>query len=56
MRFVNWNIEWMNNWFVNGNKIAFKNTYSGITSVDALAKRVSKVILSSNPDVITIEE
>ncbi|MDH3341443.1 MAG: hypothetical protein OEL84_09210 [Nitrosopumilus sp.] len=56
MRFVNWNIQWMNNWFVNGNKIGFKDTYSGITSVDALAKRVSNVILSSNPDVITIEE
>jgi len=55
---VNWNIEWMNDWYVNGSAVAFKqnNPNKGITDVDALATRVAEVIKSFNADIITIEE
>jgi exonuclease III len=58
MRLVNFNIEWMNDWFMGGNKVAFRqdNPRRGIENVDALAKRVASLILSVDPDVLTIEE
>jgi len=58
MRLVNFNIEWMNDWFVGGNKIAFRqnNPAKGIDNVDDLAKRVAGLILAADPDVLTVEE
>lgn len=58
MRLVNWNIEWMNNWFVGYGQVAFRTDHlsTGITDVDDLCKRVSGVIKALGPDVLTIEE
>ena len=58
MRIVNWNIEWMNDWFVGGGSVAFRqdNPRRGITDVADLCRRVASVINNVNPDVLTIEE
>lgn len=58
MRLVNFNTEWMNDWFVGGNTVAFrqKNSVKGIDNVDELAKRVADLILDTDPDVLTVEE
>jgi exonuclease III len=55
---VNWNIEWMNDWFVGGGSVAFRqdNPRRGITDVADLCGRVASVINNLNPDVLTIEE
>ncbi len=48
----------MNNWFVGGGDVALRMVHdpSGITSVDALCRRVGRVILDLDPDVLTLEE
>jgi exonuclease III len=58
VRIVNWNIEWMNDWFVGGGSVAFcqDNPRRGITDVSDLCRRVASVIDNLNPDVLTIEE
>lgn len=58
MRILNWNIEWMNDWFVGGGSVAFRqdNPRRGITDVADLCKRVAGVVISLDPDVLTIEE
>jgi hypothetical protein len=58
MRLVNWNIEWMNDWFVGGGSVAFRqdNPRTGITDVADLCKRVAGVVHSLDPDVLSIEE
>ncbi|MEO0374413.1 MAG: endonuclease/exonuclease/phosphatase family protein [Cyanobacteria bacterium P01_A01_bin.17] len=58
MRILNWNIEWMNNWFVGGNEVAFRERHerTGITDVDTLCRRVASVIDALDPDVLTIQE
>ena len=58
MRIVNWNIEWMNNWFVGKGEIAFRthNPGQGITDVADLCRRVAGVVNRLDPDVLTIEE
>lgn len=58
MRIINWNIEWMNNWFVGGNRVAFRedNLKKGITDVDDLCKRVASAINKLDPDILTIVE
>ncbi len=58
MRLVNFNIEWMNDWFVGGNQVAFRqnNPGKGIDNVDNLAQRVATLILQADPDVLTVEE
>jgi hypothetical protein len=58
VRIINWNIEWMNNWFVGGGDVALRMVHdrSGITSVDDLCRRVGRVILDLDPDVLTLEE
>jgi hypothetical protein len=58
MRIVNWNIEWMNDWFVGGGSVAFRenNLSRGITDIDDLCQRVASVVNSLNPDVLTVEE
>lgn len=58
MRIVNWNIEWMNNWFVGRGSVAFRQNHprTGITDVDDLCKRVASVIKILVPDILTIEE
>jgi exonuclease III len=58
MRVVNWNIEWMNDWFVGGGSVAFRqhNPRTGITDVAGLCRRVASVINNLDPDVLTIEE
>ena len=44
MRIVSWNIEWMNNWFVGGSQVAFRQSHTGIPNVADLATRVATVI------------
>ena len=58
MRIVNWNIEWMNDWFVGGGSVAFRqdNPRRGITDVVALCTRVASVVKGLDPDVLTIQE
>lgn len=58
MRILNWNIEWMNDWFVGGNAVAFRDSYerTGITDVAALCQRVAGVIKALEPDAVTIQE
>ena len=58
MRIVDWNIEWMNDWFVGGGNVAFRedNPRKGITDVAALCTRVANVVKGLNPDVLTIQE
>ncbi len=58
MRIVNWNIEWMNDWFVGGGQVAFRQSLprTGITDVDDLCRRTAGVVEALNPDVLTIEE
>ena len=58
MRIVNWNIEWMNNWFADGDDVHLRVAHSAsqISDVGALCSRVAGVIQILNPDVLTIEE
>lgn len=58
MRIVNWNIEWMNDWFVGKGSVAFRqnNPRRGITDVADLCRRVASVVNNLDPDVLTIEE
>lgn len=56
MRIVDWNIEWMNNWFVGNNQVAWRNAHTGIANVAALAQRVARVITTLDPDVLTLQE
>jgi hypothetical protein len=58
MRLVDFNIEWMNDWFVGGSQVAFKksNPAKGVSDVDNLAQRVAKIVLDASPDVLTVEE
>lgn len=56
MRIVNWNIEWMNNWFVGNNQVAWRPSHTGIEDVAELAQRVANVIVDLDPDVLLIEE
>lgn len=61
MRIVNWNIEWMNDWFVGRNKVAFRQVHKRgnniiIADVADLCRRVASVIKSLDPDVLTVQE
>lgn len=60
MKFVNWNIEWMNDWFVpiSAGPPAFRtdNPGRGIADVADLAGRVAGVIRALAPDVLAIQE
>jgi len=58
MRLVNWNIEWMNNWFVGGNQVKLRlaDPPKGATDLDDLCKRVANVIRNLDPDVLAVEE
>ena len=54
MKLVNWNIEWMNDWFVpiSAGPPAWRdsNPGRGIADVPALAARVARVIGAMRPD------
>lgn len=60
MKIVNWNIEWMNDWFVpiSAGPPAWRvdNPGRGISNVAALAERVAQVIRALRADVLTIQE
>jgi hypothetical protein len=60
MKIVNWNIEWMNDWFtpISAGPPAWRvdNPGRGITDVAVLAQRVAHVIRTLEPDVVTIQE
>lgn len=56
MRLMDWNIEWMNNWFVGGGQVAWRQSHTGIADVRALAQRVANVITAVDPDVLTLQE
>jgi hypothetical protein len=63
MRVANWNIEWMNNWFVGGDDVEFRESYAprgkpgdAIADVDSLCRRVASVILSLDPDALCVQE
>lgn len=50
MKLLDWNIEWMNKWYINGSAVAFRdnNPTEGISDVDTLAIRVAKLITDSS--------
>lgn len=52
MKLCNWNIEWMNRWFLPDRVAAAWKSASD----KALGDRVAKVIQSIDPDVVTIQE
>ncbi len=60
MQLVNWNIEWMNDWFVpireGGPAWRTDNPTKGIADVRALAERVAGVIRDLRPDVLAVQE
>ena len=58
MKLVNWNIEWMNNWFEGYGKVKFRQDYpeKGLTDINELCMRVASVIKQLDPDVLTVEE
>jgi endonuclease/exonuclease/phosphatase family metal-dependent hydrolase len=63
MKIVSWNIEWMNNWFVGYDQVAFREEYDprgrpqdAIADVDALCRRVAQVIDDLAPDVLCVQE
>jgi exonuclease III len=58
MRIMNWNIEWMNDWFEGGGNVAFRaqNLRAGITDVADLCTRVASVVEALDPDILTVEE
>ena len=60
MKIVNWNIEWMNDWFTPISAGApnwrMSNPGRGIADVRALAERVAQVIRALAPDVLAIQE
>ena len=60
MRLMNWNIEWMNDWFVpiREGDPAWRTENPGrrIADVRALADRVAGVIRALRPDAVTIQE
>ena len=37
---MNWNIEWMNNWFVGNGRVEWRQSHTGIVDVQALAQRI----------------
>ena len=59
MRLVNWNIEWMNDWFVpireGGPAWRADNPGRGIADVRGLADRAAGVIRNLAPDVLAIQ-
>ena len=63
MRIANWNIEWMNNWFVGGDDVDFRDSYhpqgkpgDAIDDVDALCTRVASIVTLLDPDALCIQE
>jgi hypothetical protein len=56
MRLMDWNIEWMNNWFIGNGQVQWHNFHTGIANVRALADRVAGVITAIDPDVLTLQE
>ncbi len=60
MKLVNWNIEWMNDWFVpiSAGAPAWRdaNPGRGIADVAALAARVARVIAALRPDLLAVQE
>lgn len=63
MRVVNWNIEWMNNWFAGGDEVAFKLSHEprgrpgdAIADVASLCTRVASVINALVPDALCVQE
>lgn len=60
VKLVNWNIEWMNDWFVpiSAGPPAWRdsNPGRGIADVPALAARVARVVEAVRPDILTVQE
>lgn len=60
MKIMNWNIEWMNDWFtpISAGPPGWRtdNPARGITDVGSLAERVARVIAAAAPDVLTVQE
>jgi endonuclease/exonuclease/phosphatase family metal-dependent hydrolase len=56
MLLMDWNIEWMNNWFEGGSQVAWRTAHGSIADVQGLALRVANVIDAVDPDVLTIQE
>ena len=59
MKIANWNIEWMNRWFLPDSEApAWRSSeqIAGVTDIEALAGRVAGVIRGIGADVLTIQE
>ncbi len=60
MKLVNWNIEWMNDWFIPISQGApawrTDNPGRNLTDIASLAGRVADVISRLRADVVTVQE
>lgn len=59
MKIANWNVEWMNRWFLPDTEEPVwraSDQIPGVTDIDDLAGRVANVIRAVDADVLTIQE
>jgi hypothetical protein len=56
LRYMNWNIEWMDLFYKDDTEFLISNTSVGITNVKTLCEQIAKVIFDINPDILAIEE
>jgi endonuclease/exonuclease/phosphatase family metal-dependent hydrolase len=56
LKITNWNIEWMNDWFVGGDEVGWHPRPGGIHDLEGLARRVAGVIEEMDADILTVQE
>ncbi|WP_146591960.1 endonuclease/exonuclease/phosphatase family protein [Puniceibacterium confluentis] len=56
MKIVNWNIEWMNNWFSGNDLPVWGSNALSAPAARQTAGRVARVIRALNPDLLTLQE
>ena len=56
MKLMNWNVEWMNNWFVGNADPVWRTSGTGFDDAQVVAARAARVIRAVDPDLLTIQE
>lgn len=56
MKIMNWNIEWMNRWFVGNANPSWKASGPGFNDVHEVAGRAANVIRAVDPDLLLLQE
>ena len=56
MRILNWNIEWMNNWFSGNRNPRWGSKALSISDARTVAQKVANVIRSISPDILCLQE